>query len=70
MFVDLQAIKVMGLLLQTCNPDLINIGFLHSVEQLVESILGLKEDLLKAVYEHVVFEFKIWHRANAGELEC
>lgn len=64
MTLDLQGIKVIGLLLQECDPGLMNIGFLDSVAQLVESLLGVKDELLEAVYKFILFDFKIWCDAD------
>ena len=47
-----------------CDPALINIGFHNAIGQLVESLLGVKDELLEAVYQYIVFDFVIW--SNAG----
>ena len=61
---ELEGIKVVGLLLQECDSSLINIGFLDSVAQFVESLLGIKDELLEAVYQYIVFDFQIWYDAD------
>ena len=59
-FLEAKGVQIMGLLLQRCDPRLINVGFLMSVQSLVESLLGGKDKLLKAFYQYVLFEFRIW----------
>lgn len=61
---DVQGIKVISLLLHGCDPGLLNIGFLDSIAQLVESLLGVKNEMLDAVFRHIVFDFEIWSKAN------
>lgn len=61
---DVQGIKVISLLLHGCDPGLLNIGFLNSVNQLVESLLGVKDDMLEAVFKYIVFDFEIWSKAD------
>ena len=62
--IDVNDIKVISLLLHGCDPGLINISFHNAVEQLVESLHGVKDELLEAVYQHIVFDFKIWASAD------
>lgn len=59
-----EGIKVIGLLLQDCDAGLINIGFLDSLAQFVESLVDIKDELLEAVYTFMLFDFQIWHRAD------
>jgi len=61
---DVNGIKVISLLLHHCDPGLINIGFHNAVGQLVESLLGVKDELLEAVYQYIVFNFEIWSNAD------
>ena len=55
---------MISLLLHECDPALINIGFHNAIGQLVESLLGVKDELLEAVYQHIVFDFEIWSNAD------
>ena len=61
---ELEGVKLIGLLLQECDSGLINVGFLDSIAQLVESLLGIKDELLEAVYQYIVFDFRIWYDAD------
>ena len=61
---DVNGIKVISLLLHDCDPALINIGFHNAIGQLVESLLGLKDEMLEAVYQYIVFDFEIWANAD------
>lgn len=61
---DVQGVKVISLLLHSCDPGLLNVGFLGSVAQLVESLLGVKDDKLQAVFQYIVFDFEIWSKAD------
>ena len=58
-FLHSEDVKIMGLILQKCDPRLINVGLLMSLQALVESMQS-KDDLLKSVYQHIMLDFRIW----------
>ncbi|XP_065051660.1 neurobeachin-like protein 2 [Rhopilema esculentum] len=59
-FLQSKGVQIMGLVLQKCDPRIINVGFLMSVQALVESFSRDRDDLLKAIYQHILFDFRIW----------
>ena len=59
-FLQSKGVQIMGLILQKCDPRLINVGLLMSLQALVESIAQSKDELLKSVYQHIMFDFRIW----------
>ena len=59
-FLQSKGVQIMGLILQKCDPRIINVGFLMSVQALVESLTQSKDELLKSVYHHIMFDFRIW----------
>ena len=59
-FLQSKGVQIMGLILQKCDPRVINVGFLMSIQALVESLTRSKEDLLKSIYQHIMFDFRIW----------
>lgn len=59
-FLQSKGVQIMGLILQKCDPRIINVGFLMSVQALVESLMQSKDDLLKSVYQYIMFDFRIW----------
>ena len=63
---ELQGVRVIGYLLQKCDPLLINIAFLEGLNKLVETLLGVNQVLLENVYQYILFDFNIWHRANSS----
>ncbi|XP_065679524.1 neurobeachin-like protein 1 isoform X2 [Hydra vulgaris] len=63
---ELQGVRVIGYLLQKCDPILINISFLECLSKLVETLLGVNQVLLENIYQYILFDFNIWHRANTS----
>ena len=63
---EIEGLKVIGLLLQDCDPSLINVGFLESVAQLIETLLGATDELLETTYRCILFDFNIWYRADVS----
>lgn len=59
-FLQSKGVQIMGLILQRCDPRLINVGLLMSLQSLVESVSQSKDELLKSVYQHIMFDFRIW----------
>ena len=59
-FLQSKGVQIMGLVLQKCDPRIINVGFLMSVQALVESFSRTRDDLLRAIYQHILFDFRIW----------
>ena len=42
------------------------LGFLESVAQLIESLLGVKDELLQTTCRCILFDFNIWYRADVS----
>ena len=59
-FLQSKGVQIMGLILQKCDPRLINVGLLMSLQALVDSLMQSKDELLKSVYQHIMFDFRIW----------
>jgi len=59
-FLQSKGVQIMGLILQKCDPRLINVGLLMSLQALVESLMQSRDELLKSVYQHIMFDFRIW----------
>ena len=60
LFLQSKGVQLMGLLLQRCDPRIINVGFLVSIQALVDSLAGSQVQLLKAIYQYIIFDFRIW----------
>eukprot|EP00794_Sanderia_malayensis_P017323 gene17323-19056_t len=59
-FIQSKGVQLMGLLLQKCDARIINIGFLMSLQSLVEGLAESKMELQQAVYKYILFDFRIW----------
>lgn len=59
-FLQSKGVQIMALVLQKCDPRIINVGLLMSLQALVESLARSKDELLKSVYHYVMFDFRIW----------
>ncbi len=64
LFLQSKGVQLMGLLLQKCDARIINVGFLMSLQSLVEGLAGSKMDLLKAIYKYILFDFRIWTESD------
>ena len=51
---EIEGLKVIGLLSEDCDRSLINVGFLVSAAQLTESLLGVKDELLETYYRCIL----------------
>ncbi len=64
LFLQSKGVQLMGLLLQRCDPRIINVGFLMSLQSLVEGLSGCKMELLRAIHEDIMFNFRIWTESD------
>lgn len=62
------SMSIIGALLEQCNPNLIDVNVLMSVQLLVESIQNQiplpNLELLQHIYANIIFNFKIWAKTQ------
>jgi len=63
-----EGVTLIGLLLEKCNPDTIDVNVLMAVQLLVEAVQSqipqTNTELLKIFYSEIIFNFKIWSKTN------
>ncbi|XP_077997957.1 neurobeachin-like protein 1 isoform X2 [Glandiceps talaboti] len=59
-----QEIATIGALMQRLDPTLIDVNVLMAVQLLVECLANSVPNLLQIIYQHVLFDFRIWSKSD------
>ncbi|OWF44124.1 neurobeachin-like protein 1 isoform X3 [Mizuhopecten yessoensis] len=63
-FVRTGAATTLGALLQKVDPKLIDVNVLMAVQLLVETTMTVNKSMVNHLYQHILFDFRIWSKSD------